>query len=139
VRRSEWAGFVTFREFWPKFDLEMKVEVKYWTLIFLHVLIWSIMINMRFIVTEFLSYRHFKSEINKLALVWPWNLGQKSNMKGFWISLGMISYTLSILFCALKPIVKKLLNIETVVFHICTLRSIIRKISVTGSCLEQTW
>jgi hypothetical protein len=40
---------------------------------------------------------------------------------------------------ALKPIVKKLLSIETVIFYICTFGSIIGKISVTGSCLEQTW
>jgi hypothetical protein len=37
----------------PKFYLEMKVEVKYWTWISLHVLLWSIMRNMRFIVTSF--------------------------------------------------------------------------------------
>jgi hypothetical protein len=64
----------------------------------------------------------------------PW-----SNLKKKFNSLGMISYTLSILLFALKPMVKKLLSIEIVIFHICTLGSIIRKISVTGSCLEQTW
>jgi hypothetical protein len=39
---------------------------------------------------------------------------------------------------SLKPIVKKLVSIEIVIFHICTLGGIIRKISVTGSCLKQT-
>jgi hypothetical protein len=38
-------------------------------------------------------------------------------MNGFLNSLGMISYTLSILFFALKAIVKKLLSIEIVIFH----------------------
>jgi hypothetical protein len=38
-------------------------------------------------------------------------------MNGFLNSLGMISYTLAILFYALKPIVKKLLSIEIVIFH----------------------
>jgi hypothetical protein len=139
VRRSEWAGYVNFRGFWPKFDLEMKVKVQYWTWIFLHVLLWSLMRNMRFIDTIFLSYRHFKSKINKSASVWLYNLGRRSNMKTFLNSLHMISYTLSILFFALQPIIKKLLSIEIVIFHICTLGNIIRKISVTGSCLEQTW
>jgi hypothetical protein len=49
----------------------------------LHVLLWSIMKYMRFIVTSFLSYRHFKSKINESALVWPWNLGQRSKLKTF--------------------------------------------------------
>jgi hypothetical protein len=31
--------------------------------------------------------------------------------------MGMISYTQAILFFALKPIVKKLLSIEIVIFH----------------------
>jgi hypothetical protein len=70
---------------------------------------------------------------------WPWNLGQRLNLKTFVNSLGMISYTLSILIFAIKPIVKKLFSIEIIIFHICTFGSIIGKISVTGSCLEQTW
>jgi hypothetical protein len=48
-------------------------------------------------------------------------------MTGFLISLGMTSYTLSILFFALKPIVKNLLSIKIVIFHIYTLGSIIGK------------
>jgi hypothetical protein len=64
----------------------------------------------------FLSYRHFKLEINKSALVWSRNLGQRSNLKTCLNSLGMTSYTLSILFFALKLKVKKLLSIEIVIF-----------------------
>jgi hypothetical protein len=52
-------------------------------------------------------------------------------MTGFLISLGMTSYTLSILFFALKPIVNKLLSIKTVICYICTLGSIIRTSMVT--------
>ena len=37
-------------------------------------------------------------------------------MNRFWISLGMTAYTLSILFFALKPIVKKLLSLKIVIF-----------------------
>jgi hypothetical protein len=59
-------------------------------------------------------------------------------MNRFLNFLGRTSYTLSIPFFPLTPIVKKLLSIENVIFHICTLGSIIRKISVTGSCLKQT-
>jgi hypothetical protein len=54
-------------------------------------------------------------------------------MNTFLISLGMNSYTMSILYFALKPIVNKLLSIIIVIFHIRTLISIIGKILVTGS------
>jgi predicted membrane channel-forming protein YqfA (hemolysin III family) len=49
-------------------------------------------------------------------------------MTGFLIFLGITSYILSILFFALKPIRKKLLNIKIVIFHIYTLGSIIGNI-----------
>jgi hypothetical protein len=42
VHRPEWVGYVTFWGFWDKFDLEMKVKVKYWTKNFLT---WVAMIN----------------------------------------------------------------------------------------------
>jgi hypothetical protein len=42
-------------------------------------------------------------------------------MKIYLNYLGMISYTLSILFFAPKPIVKKVLSIEIVIFHAFTL------------------
>jgi small-conductance mechanosensitive channel len=76
------------------------------------------------------------------CMVWPWNLGQRSNLKTFLNSLGMISYILSKLLFAQNPlvmVVKKLFSIEIVIFHICTLSSIIRKILVIGSCLKHTW
>jgi hypothetical protein len=41
-------------------------------------------------------------------------------MKTFFNSLGMISSPLVIIFFALKPIVKKLLGIEIVIFLICS-------------------
>jgi hypothetical protein len=40
-------------------------------------------------------------------------------------SLGMTSYTLAILFFALKTIVKKLLSIEIVIFHTFTLSEVL--------------
>jgi hypothetical protein len=133
VSRSEWAGYVA----WPKFDLEMKFKVKYWTWNFLNVLLWSIMRNMRFIVTNFFKLQTFKVWNQQISLYLT--LKFRSNINRFSNSLANSSYTLSILFSAIKPIVKKLLSIKIVIFHICTLSSIIRKLSVTGSCLEQTW
>jgi hypothetical protein len=66
-------------------------------------------------------YTHFKSKITIVTLVWPWNIGQRTNISTFPDSLGMTSYTLAILFFALKPIVKKLLSIEIVIFYIFAL------------------
>jgi hypothetical protein len=51
-------------------------------------------------------------------------------------SLGMTSYTLAILFLFLKPIVKELCIGD--VSNLRIVGSIIGKISITGSCLEQT-
>jgi hypothetical protein len=52
-----------------------------------------------------------------VTLVWSWNIGKRSNTGTFPDSLGMTSYTLAILFFALKPILKKLLSIKIVIFH----------------------
>jgi hypothetical protein len=138
VLRSVRAGSVIFRGFWLKFDLEMKVEVKYWTWIFLHVLHWSIMRNMSFTVTTFF----------KLLTFWILNqhhdhgvtLKFRSNMNIFFISFDMISYTVSILFFCSKTNDKEVIQHWNCDFsYLRTLGSIIGKISVTGICLEQTW
>jgi hypothetical protein len=44
-----------------------------------------------------------------------------SNIGTFLDSLSMTFYTLAILFFALKPIVKKIISIEIVIFHTFTL------------------
>jgi hypothetical protein len=86
----------------------------------------SLIIKMNFIATIGTDLHIFSVKSTK----WPWNLGQRSILKTFFNSLVMISYTLSILIFALKPIVKMLFSIEILIFHICTFGSIIRKISV---------
>jgi hypothetical protein len=55
------------------------------------------------------------SKIKVMAIFY--NLTTGSNMGTFPDSFGMTSYTLAILYFALKPIVKKLLSIEIVIFH----------------------
>jgi hypothetical protein len=52
--------------------------------------------------------------------------------------MGMISYTLAILFFALKPTVKKFLSIEIEIVIPSHSQKHNKKISVTGSCVEQT-
>jgi hypothetical protein len=61
------------------------------------------------------------SKISILTLVWPWHIGQRSNMDSFPDSLGMTFYTLAILIFALNPIVEKLFSIEIVILHTFTL------------------
>jgi hypothetical protein len=48
-------------------------------------------------------------------------LKYRSKMGTFPDSLGITSYTLAILFFALKPIVRKSFSIEIVIFHTVTL------------------
>jgi hypothetical protein len=74
--------------------------------------------NRRSLLTTFLSYRDFKSEIDKSASVWPWNLGQRSNMNSFWIPWVWLPIPCQCYFFSLTPIVKKLLSIEFVIFHV---------------------
>jgi hypothetical protein len=47
-------------------------------------------------------------------------------------------YPVNNIFCS-KTNSKEVIEHWNCDFHICTFGSIIRKISVTGSCLEQTW
>jgi hypothetical protein len=106
---------------WTKCNLEMKVKVKSRTWIILHVLKRSFMQKWALWSLHTLSYRKFKSKIRIVTLVWPWNIGLRSNMGTFLDSLGMTFYTLAILLLALKPIVNKLFSLEIVIFHTCTL------------------
>jgi hypothetical protein len=84
------------------------------------------------LITELQTF--FKSKINKLTSVWLWNVSQRSNMNRFLNSLGMISYTLSILFFPLKPIVKKLFSIKMSIDSLnCNRRNIVhRKLAQTN-------
>ena len=66
------------------------------------------------IYDSFRDIKFFNVFFKSVTSVWPWNVGQRSNVTLFLKSLGMASYTLSIYFSALKPTVKKLLAIEIV-------------------------
>jgi hypothetical protein len=69
-------------------------------------------IKMKFLATDLHTF-YVLNQQNGLSLT----LKFRSKLKTLLISLGMISYTLSILIYALKPIVKKLLSIEIVIFY----------------------
>jgi hypothetical protein len=75
--------------------------------------------EMSFIITTYTELQTFKDK-NKHCDI-GLTLKYRSNAITFPDSLGMTSYTLAILFFALKPIVNKLLSIEIVIFHTFTL------------------
>jgi hypothetical protein len=71
--------------------------------------------KMSFIITTYTKLHTFKvlNKHRELGLT----LKYRSNMGTLPDSLGMTFYTLAILFFALKPIVKKLLSFEIMIFH----------------------
>jgi hypothetical protein len=84
-------------------DTKMKVRVKSHQL--LHV------VKVKIIIIDLYNHLINKSKISIVILVWPWNIGQRSNTCIFPDSLGMTSFTLAILFFALKPMEKNLFSI----------------------------